>query len=117
MKYNDLNNLCKKYRNEIFEKILLTQQGHPGSIFSMMEIAVVLYHGGYVRFDSNKKKFIDKVLVSKGHATSTLYPILKEFGVISKNDWENWGIAKSNLRINNYGLSEKDIISDIHSLE
>ena len=35
MKINDLENLAKKYRKEIFEKFLITKQGHPGSIFSM----------------------------------------------------------------------------------
>ena len=43
MQINDLENLAKKYRREIFEKFLETKQGHPGSIFSMMEIIVSLY--------------------------------------------------------------------------
>ena len=51
MQINDLESLAKKYRREIFEKFLETQQGHPGSIFSMMEIVVSLYHGGFLRFD------------------------------------------------------------------
>ena len=57
MKINDLDNLSKKYRKQLFEKFLLTKQGHPGSIFSMMEIVVTLYYGGYVRFNK-KKKFL-----------------------------------------------------------
>ena len=52
-KVNDLENLSKKYRREIFEKLLKIKQGHPGSIFSMMEIVVSLYHCGFVRFDEN----------------------------------------------------------------
>ena len=55
MQINDLENLSKKYRREIFEKFLETKQGHPGSIFSMMEIVVSLYHGGFVRLDKKKK--------------------------------------------------------------
>ena len=86
MRINDLENLAKKYRREIFEKFLETKQGHPGSIFSMMEIVVSLYYGGFLRFDKSKKKFLDKLLISKGHATSALYPILRDHGVISKND-------------------------------
>ena len=88
MKFNDLSSLAKKYRSEMFEKFLLTKHGHPGSVFSMMEIVVTLYHGGFVRFDEKNKKFLDKVLVSKGHATSALYPILRDFGIISKEDWK-----------------------------
>tara|TARA_Y100001970_G_C14250261_1_gene871333 strand:- start:2370 stop:3173 length:804 start_codon:yes stop_codon:yes gene_type:complete len=99
LKVNDLSQLAKKYRKEIFEKFLLTKQGHPGSIFSMMELAVTLYHGGYVRLDKEKKSFKDKVLISKGHATSTLYPILRDFGIIDKSEWDNWGKSKTKLRI------------------
>ena len=47
-----------------------------------------------------QKKFKNSLLISKGHATSGSYPILKEFGVINKKDWNNWGTKKkSNLRI------------------
>ena len=49
-KVNDLENLSKKYRKDLFEKLLLVKQGHPGSIFSMMDIVVSLYHGGFIRF-------------------------------------------------------------------
>ena len=99
MQINDLESLAKKYRREIFEKFLETQQGHPGSIFSMMEIVVSLYHGGFLRFDKNKKEFLDKLLISKGHATSALYPILRDYGVISNTEWNKWGKNNSKLRI------------------
>ena len=56
-KINDLENLAKKYRRDLFEKLLMIKQGHPGSIFSMMEIVVCLYHGGFVRFDEKKNYF------------------------------------------------------------
>ena len=98
-KVNDLENLSKKYRREIFEKLLKIKQGHPGSIFSMMDIVVTMYHGGFVRFDDKKKSFIDKVLISKGHATAALYPILKDFGVLSRKEWNNWGQTESLLRV------------------
>ena len=98
-KINDLENLAKKYRRDLFEKLLLIKQGHPGSIFSMMDIVVGLYHGGFVNFDSKRKIFTDKVLISKGHATAALYPILKDFGVLPKNEWDNWGHKQSLLRV------------------
>ena len=56
-KINDLENLSKKYKRELFEKFLMIKQGHPGSIFSMMDIVVALYHGGFVRFDKKKISF------------------------------------------------------------
>ena len=98
-KFNDLENLSKKYRRELFEKLLIIKQGHPGSIFSMMDIVVTLYHGGFIRFDSKKKKFLDKVLISKGHATAALYPILRDFGVLPLNEWNDWGHKSSLLRV------------------
>ena len=98
-KINDLENLAKKYRRDLFEKMLVIKQGHPGSIFSMMEIVVGLYHGGFVRFDSKNKKFLDKVLISKGHATAALYPMLRDFGVLPLKEWDNWGNKNSLLRV------------------
>ena len=98
-KINDLENLAKKYRQDLFEKLLLIKQGHPGSIFSMMDIVVSMYHGGFVRFDKKKNEFLDKVLISKGHATAALYPILRDFGVLPANEWNNWGHKESLLRV------------------
>ena len=97
----DYVRLARDYRRDLFEKFLLTKQGHPGSIFSMMDIVVALYHGlgGFVRFDPYHKKFIDKVLISKGHATAALYPIMRTFGVLPEEEWDNWGKGKSCLRI------------------
>ena len=90
---NDLTALSKEYRRELFEKFVEVGQGHPGSTFSMVEIATTLYHGGHVRLGK------DKVLISKGHATVTLYPILVKLGVIPQQDWDNWGSKSSCLRV------------------
>ena len=89
----DLQTLAKNYRRELFEKFVEVGQGHPGSTFSMVEMATTLYHGGFVR------PGIDKVIVSKGHATVTLYPILTKLGVIPQKEWDNWGKAESCLRV------------------
>ena len=109
---NDLKNLSKKYRKELFEKFLLMNQGHVGSIFSMMEIVVVMYHGGFISFDNEKKLFNDKVLISKGHATAAIYPILKDFGVLPKKEWDNWGYKNSLLRVfGNISIPGVDVTS------
>ena len=111
-KVNDLENLSKKYRKEIFEKMLIIKQGHLGSIFSMMDIVVTMYHCGFVRFDEKNKRFIDKVLISKGHATAALYPIIKDFGVLSEKEWDNWGHKDSLLRVfGNISIPGIDITS------
>ena len=59
-KINDLENLGKKYRYELLEKVLLMKVGHIGSIFSMMDIVVAMYHGGFVRYNTSNKSFDDK---------------------------------------------------------
>ncbi len=76
------------YRKELFEKFVELGQGHPGSTFSMLDIVTTLYHGGFVDKQT-------KVLISKGHATVALYPILKNFGIIPAEDWNNWGKNKN----------------------
>ena len=96
---DNLKLLSKNYRKELFEKFVSVGQGHPGSTFSMLDIVVTLYHGGFIRFNTNKKEFIDKLIISKGHATVAVYPILAKFGVIDQKEWEDWGVNKSYLRV------------------
>ena len=93
---NDLTEICKKYRRELFEKFLEVGQGHPGSVFSMLEIVVTLYYKNFIRFDKDLKKFKDKIIISKGHAAVALYPILKDFGIIPEKEWDNWGKGREN---------------------
>jgi len=89
----DLQRQANLYRKELFEKFVEVRQGHPGSTFSMLEIVTTLYHGGYVGFE-------DKVIISKGHATVALYPILKNLNIIPHEDWDNWGKGKpTSLRV------------------
>lgn len=83
----DLQRKANLYRKELFEKFVEVKQGHPGSTFSMLEIVTTLYHAGYVGLQ-------DKVLISKGHATVALYPILKDLHILPKEDWDNWGKNK-----------------------
>ena len=91
---------ARKTRREIFEKFALLQQGHPGSVFSMVDVVVALYYGEYVRRDPNDPtKTRDKVIVSKGHATAALYPVLTDLGIIPKEEWNNWGREPSVLRV------------------
>jgi transketolase len=94
-----LHDLARQYRRVLFEKFLVTAQGHPGSAFSMVDIAVALYHGGFARFDPDAGQFRDRVIVSKGHAAVVQYPILAEFGVLPREDWEQWGHGPTSLRV------------------
>lgn len=97
---SNLINKSNILRYELFKKMSEMQQGHPGSIFSIIDFLTVLFYGKYINFSKKKKIFSDKIILSKGHATSALYPILRDFGVISKRDWNNWGTSKkSKLRV------------------
>ena len=90
---------AKKFRFDLLEKFILTQQGHPGSVFSMVDLACALYYGEQLNFSKDKKVINDKIIVSKGHAAATLYPILADFGIIEKKEWDNWGKTNSILRV------------------
>ena len=91
----------KQLRKDLFQKFCETNGGHPGSVYSIIDAMTVLYYGGYLKFNDSKKIYNDKVIISKGHAASALYPILSENGVLEKNEFENWGKGndKSRLRI------------------
>lgn len=90
--------LAREYRRALFEKFLLTGQGHPGSALSMVDMAVTLYHGGYVRRDDSGG-LRDRVIVSKGHAAVVLYPILARLGILPVEDWNAWGHGPTRLRV------------------
>ena len=96
---NKLKDLSKEYRIKLFEKFAKIKQGHPGSTFSMLDIVVTLFYSDFIRYDEDNNIFNDKIIISKGHATVALYPILVDFGVIEKKEWDNWGINNSKLRV------------------
>jgi len=95
----DLPALARHYRRALFEKFLVTQQGHPGGALSMVDIAVTLYHGGFVRRDADGKGLHDRVIVSKGHGAVALYPILVGLGILDRAEWDAWGEHPSCLRV------------------
>ena len=84
-------------RKELFEKFYQLKEGHPGSVFSILDVLLVLYYGGFVRVKKNK--VIDDVIMSKGHATVGQYPILKDLKIIKNVEWKNWGKKKSILKM------------------
>jgi transketolase len=89
----DLTETARRYRRQLFEKFVQVGQGHPGSTFSIVEIVTTLFHGGHVR------PGFDKVIISKGHATVALYPILVHYGILPQEEWDNWGTGESCLRV------------------
>ena len=66
-------------RKDLFEKFYLLNEGHPGSVFSILDVLIVLYYGGFIRLRNNIP--YDDLIISKGHATVGQYPILKDLTV------------------------------------
>ena len=91
----------KWIRKELFEMFLRAKQGHPGSVLSLIDIISVMYYGKILNYkkgvpiDPNR----DKVIVSKGHATMGLYPILADIGFFPKEELKLYGSGKGILRI------------------
>ena len=89
---NILSKKSKELRLSLFKKFHFLQEGHPGSTFSILDFLITIYYKKFVRIKN--KKVIDDVIMSKGHATVAQYSILKDKGIISKKDWDNWGTQK-----------------------
>ena len=54
-------------RQELFEMFLRARQGHPGSVFSQIEITAVLYYGDVLKYKHGDPTWQgrDKVIISK----------------------------------------------------
>ena len=42
-------------RYELFKKMSEMQQGHPGSIFSILDFLTVLFYGNFINYSKKKK--------------------------------------------------------------
>ncbi len=91
----------KWLRQELFEMFLKAEQGHPGSVFSQVEITAVLYYGNVAKYKKGQPNDPerDKVIVSKGHSTMGLYPILADIEYISKDEITKYGTGDGILKI------------------
>lgn len=89
MKLNNLEKLEKKalyIRNRILDMCCTAETGHVTSAFSCTEILVALYYGDILRHDSRNPGWEDRdrFILSKGHASVILYPILADLGFFPK---------------------------------
>src|SRR5438445_13746390 len=78
----DLKARAKSVRKNIITSTTTAGSGHPTSSLSAVEIAVALYFGGILRYDSKNPHWPerDRFILSKGHAAPLLYAILAEAG-------------------------------------
>jgi len=73
---SELQKISKQVRREIIEMIYKAGSGHPGGSLSSVEIIVALYFG--IMEDG------DRFFLSNGHICPTLYAVMAEKGLISK---------------------------------
>lgn len=79
-----LEDLCRKNRCSIIKMIYCAKSGHPGGGLSAVDILTVLYEKcmkNYPQWDkSPNHNERDRFVLSKGHASATLYAVLAQKG-------------------------------------
>ena len=78
----DLETKALEVRKMTLEMCARAGTGHVTSGFSCTEIMVALYYGGILRVDPDNPGWLDRdrFILSKGHASVCLYPILADLG-------------------------------------
>jgi transketolase len=90
---NNLENLKLKARwvwRETLKIHRRSQETRVASSLSSVEIFVTLYYGGYISFDPVNPLWEkrDRCIISKGHGSLCMYPILADLGYFSVNELE-----------------------------
>jgi transketolase len=77
-----LRQRARRIRREIIESTTAAGSGHPTTSLSGVEIAVALFFGGILRYDSKRPHWADRdrFILSEGHAAPLLYAVLAEAG-------------------------------------
>lgn len=87
MKTEELKTNILNIRKNIIEMIYKAQSGHPGGALSCADILAVLYFCEMnVDINNPKDENRDRLVLSKGHASTALYATLAEKGFISKEE-------------------------------
>lgn len=84
----DFPKLASQLRQDILKMVYAAQSGHPGGSFSVIDILIVLYFGGFVKYNAQNPQWEERdyVILSKGHASPALYAILAEAGFFPKDE-------------------------------
>lgn len=80
--FGELPALAQKLRAQIVRMTTQAGSGHPSSSMSAIDAMVVLYFGGFLRYDPRMPAWPDRdrFVLSKGHACPALYACLAEAG-------------------------------------
>ena len=99
---NKIQKLCRKIRREVIEMIYTAKSGHPGGNLSAVEIITTLYTKimkNYPDWDKNPDfKNRDRFILSKGHASATLYAVLAECGYFPTSELNTFRKLGSKLQ-------------------
>ena len=84
-------------RKETLNIHRLAPETRLASSLSDVEIFVVLYYGGILKFDPKNPSWEerDRFIISKGHGAISLYPILADLGFFDKSELAKVGQAGS----------------------
>lgn len=83
-----LEKKARQIRRETLEMCGHVGAGHVTSGFSCTELLVALYHGGILRCDPQNPDWSgrDYFVLSKGHSSTALYPVLADMGFFPKEE-------------------------------
>ena len=83
----EIENKAKEIRKDIIEQVYRASSGHPGGSLSIADIMAVLYFDELNIDEKNPKwEERDRLILSKGHCSPTLYGALAERGFFEKED-------------------------------
>lgn len=86
-------------RQICLKMFLKCNQGHPGSVFSQADVLTYMFYGEVINFKNKNRNNRDKLIISKGHATMGIYPILSDFGFFEEKYLYELGSPNSYLKL------------------
>ena len=96
---NELNDRAQQLRLDALEMIHRRGAGHPGGSLSIAEIMAALFFH-HLRIDPHRIDWPerDRFILSKGHASATLYAALARRGFFPAEELATWGHIDSRLQ-------------------
>jgi len=95
---NDLDARSRWLRSQVFDMSARAGQGHLASVLSMVDILTALFYGVPIRFQPDDLDR-DRLIISKGHATMGVYPILADLGFFPVKELNHYGLPGAMLKI------------------
>lgn len=97
---NDINleKKAKQIRMDILKMLYTCQSGHPGGSLSCVEMLMAIYYKtAHIDAKNPKMEDRDRIVLSKGHASPTLYAILADLEYFPREDL--WSLRQINSHL------------------